>query len=78
MAIEIPNKEENKVIKPMSVICKDKTWYFNVFPGVNKDGIKIATKAIIKARAIAMIRYFLELRVKKTDLNMLVSRQFFY
>ena len=68
MAIEIPNKEENRDIKPMSVICKDKTWYFSVLPGVNKDGIKIAIKAIIKARAIAIIRYLLELKVKKIGL----------
>jgi hypothetical protein len=69
IAIEMPNSEENKTIKPMSFNCKIDNWNCKLLPGVRKEGIKIATEAITKARAIAMIKCLLELRVMKIDLN---------
>ena len=61
MAIEIPKSEEKRIIKIISLICRRDNCNFNVFPGVNKDGIKIAIKAITKAKATAIKACFLEL-----------------
>ena len=65
----MPNKEENKIIKPISFICKSDNCNLNVFPGVNKDGTKMARKAITTARAMAIKTCFLELKTKKMGLN---------
>ena len=69
IAIAIPNSEENKTIKLMSFICKIDNWYCSELPVVKKDGIKIATKVITKARATAISKYFLDIKVKKIGLN---------
>lgn len=69
IAMEIPNKEEKRIIKPISLACKRDNCNIDVLPGVNKDGTKIARKAITTAEIIAIRACFLELKVKKIDSN---------